>query len=979
MKKTDAQVGALRVDLPNERVSCGAERLQLTPKAFAVFRYLMERPGRLVLKEELLRQIWPNAVVTEASLTTCIREIRKELKDDSRRGRYIETVHRRGYRFIGKVVWEQSVLDQHLEDSRAFSFLVGREAELGQLGRYLEKAFHGERQVVFVTGEPGIGKTALVETFLNRAAKDGTIRVGRGQCVEHYGAGEAYLPWLEALSQLGQSQGREPLARLLHRYAPTWLAQMPWLISPAERERLQRDVTGTARERMLRELAQALEALAGEIPLVLLLEDLQWSDYSSLDLILYLATRRDPARLLLLGTFRPVEVILSGHPLKAVKQGLQIHRQCEEIQLGFISETVVADYMDARFPGASAELARLVYTRTDGNPLFMVNLADYLVAKEFMVQVNDRWELMGHAGEVGVPESLREMIETQVERLSPQDQRMLEAASVAGTEFPDVVIGEVLEKDCEEIQERCEGLAQREQFLRLKGRAKLPDGTETTRYAFIHALYQDVLYHRLTLGRQVRLHGRTGEILQARYGDQAGEIAAELAVNFERSRDYRRAVQYLAQAGKNALSRSAHVEAINLLTKGLELLKTLPPTTKRTQQELMLQISLGAPLAAAVGYAAPEVEKVYGRARELCRQTGGNPQRFSALYGLWRFYLLRGQLEAARELAQQLLALGQKAKDPALLLTAHLALGAVLFHRGNFAAARTRLSRGIALYNSRQHRSLAFLHGQDPGVAYLAHSAWALWYLGCPDQAAKKMRESFTLAQKVSHSHSLAFALHWASCIHLLRSDEHTAKEQAEKAVLFSSEHGFPYWQAQATILRGWALARQGDTGEGIEQINHGLAAYRRTGAVLWLGYHLALLAEAYYRAGEITKGLTVLAEAHSATNRSGARYYEAELHRLKGELLRKQAKGQKRNVGLEAEACFRKAINVARRQKAKSLELRAVTSLSRLWQTQGKEKEAQKILLRIYDWFTEGFDTPDLKEAKALLVSLNRGSKSRR
>ena len=519
MKNTDAQVGALRVDLPNERVSCGAERLQLTPKAFAVLRYLMERPSQLVLKEELLQQIWPNTVVTEASLTTCIREIRKELKDDSRTARYIETVHRRGYRFIGKVVWERSVIDQHLEDSTAFSFLVGRETELGRLGRYLEKAFQGERQVVFVTGEPGIGKTALVETFLNRTAKDGTIRVGRGQCVEHYGehygAAEAYLPWLEALSQLGQSQGKETLAQILDRYAPTWLALMPWLASSAERKRLQRDVTAAAREQMLRELAQALEALAREIPLVLLLEDLHWSDYCSLDLILYLATRREAASLLLLATYRPVEVILNDHPLKAVKQELQIHRQCEEIRLGFIAETAVAKYMNTRFPGVPAELARLVYTRTDGNPLFIVNLTDYLVAREFIVQVNDRWELKDHAGEIGVPENLQAMIERQVERLSPQDQQMLEAASVAGIEFSDVVIGNVLEKDCEEIQERCEGLVQREQFLRLTGTEKLPDGAEMTRYAFIHTLYQDVLYRRLTAGRRARLRQRIGALREA--------------------------------------------------------------------------------------------------------------------------------------------------------------------------------------------------------------------------------------------------------------------------------------------------------------------------------------------------------------------------------------------------------------------------------------------------------------------------------
>jgi predicted ATPase len=519
MKKTDAQVAAVSVDLPNERVLCGTVRLQLTPKAFAVFRYLMERPSRLVLKEELLREMWPNAVVTEASLTTCIREIRKELKDDSRRGRYIETVHRRGYRFIGKVVWQPSATDQHPEDSRVFSPLVGRDSELGQLERYLEKAVQGKRQVVFVTGEPGIGKTALVETFLTHATKYTTIRAGRGRCVEHYGAGEAYLPWLEALTQLAQSQAREPLARFLHRYAPTWLTLMPWLVSPAERNRLHRDVTEAARERMLRELAQALEALACEIPLVLLLEDLHWSDYCSLDLVLYLATRRAASRLLLLATYRPLEVILSGHPLRAVKQELEIHRQCEEIRLDFISESAVAEYVGVCFPGVPAKLARLVYRRTDGNPLFMVNLTDYLVAKEFIVQVNDRWKLKDRPGEVGVPESLRAMIERQVERLSPQDQRMLEAASVAGLEFSDVLVGDVLEKDCEEIQERCEGLVQREQFLRSKGTEKLPDGAEATRYAFTHALYQDVLYRRLTAGRRARLLQRVGALREASCGE----------------------------------------------------------------------------------------------------------------------------------------------------------------------------------------------------------------------------------------------------------------------------------------------------------------------------------------------------------------------------------------------------------------------------------------------------------------------------
>lgn len=415
------------------------------------------------------------------------------------------------------------------------------------------------------------------------------------------------------------------------------------------------------------------------------------------------------------------------------------------------------------------------------------------------------------------------------------------------------------------------------------------------------------------------------------------------------------------------------MEAIRHLTKGLELLQTLPGTPERTQQELTLQIALGMPLILTKGHAAPEVETTYARALELCRQVGETPQLFSVLVGLRRFYFVRGQLQTAHELGEQLLSLAQGVQDPGLLAWAHVMLGEALLCLGEFVVAREHLEQGIALYDSKQHRSLAFLYGNDTGVACLSRMAQALWFLGYPDQALKRGHEALTLAQKLPHPFSLAFALYFAAVVYQYRREGQAAQERAEAAIALSSEQGFLALLTQGTMLRGWALAKQERREEGIEQMRQGLAASQATGRGLTRPYDLALLAEAYGEKGQTEAGLTVLAEALAVVGRTGERMYEAELYRLKGELTLQQSsvQGLASNVQKEAEECFWKAIEVARRQSAKSLELRATTSLVRLWQSQGKQQEAHQMLSEIYGWFTEEFDTADLKEAKALLEEL--------
>jgi predicted ATPase len=366
------------------------------------------------------------------------------------------------------------------------------------------------------------------------------------------------------------------------------------------------------------------------------------------------------------------------------------------------------------------------------------------------------------------------------------------------------------------------------------------------------------------------------------------------------------------------------------------------------------------------------VEKAYARAWELCQEVGETPQLFTVksavLRGLWNFYHTRAELQKARKLGEQLLNLAQRIEDSALLLEAHLALGPTLFYLGELISARTHLEQGIAFYDPQQHQSHAFLYVRDPGVICLGLEACVLWYLGYPDQALKRIHEALILAQELSHPISLAFALNFAARLHQHRREGQAVQEQAKAAITLSTEQGFPFWVAMGTILPGWALAEQGQEEEGMAQMRQGLAAYQTTGAELSRPYFLALLAEAYGKVGQAEEGLTILAEALAVTNKTGERFYEAELHRLKGELvLALSAENQ-----AEAETCFRQVIDIAHCQNTKSLELRVVMSLSRLWQEQGKKKEARQILAEIYGWFTEGFDTADLKEAKVLLEELS-------
>jgi DNA-binding winged helix-turn-helix (wHTH) protein/predicted ATPase len=978
--------GPFALDSTNACLWRGAEAVALSPKAFDVLHYLVMHPDRLVTKDELLDAVWPETAVTDAVVRVAIGALRKALDDTTRPPRFIATVPRRGYRFLAPVTVADAAASTAATPAPQASLspappplLVGREAMLQRLGAAWARARQGQRQVVWVTGEAGIGKTTVVEAFRAAVAMDPAVWLAVGQCVEHYGTGEAYLPVLEALGQLCRGAGGERLVTLLRQHAPTWLVQMPWLLTPAHREQLRDELQGTTRERMLREFAEVVDTLTAETPLVLIFEDLHWSDYATVDLLALLARRRTRAHLLVIGTYRPVEAIVHHHPLRTVVQDLQRHGQATELALALLNAAAVAAYLAARFPQQQfpVMLAPWLHQRTDGHPLFLVTLVQAFVERGVLRDQDGCWTVQGdiEALALEVPESLRQLLEQQIARLPPEVQRVLEVASVAGVEFVAAAVAAGLEVEADPVEEHCEALVE-QQLLHLVGVTTWPNGTVTAHYAFVHALYQQVVYERLGAGRRVRLHQRLGACLEAAYGVQAGEIAAELAEHFARGQDIQRAVRYRRQAAENAAHRAAPVEAIRHLTQGLEMLTTMPQTPERLRQELDLQVLLGGAWAQTRGWAASEVGQAYARARELCQCLGEPPQLLVVLLGQFIWCGQRAEWQTARELGEYLLTLAQRQSDPVLLLAVPAALGGTLFFRGEAAAAHVHLARGSALDVTASHRALVVHQGWDLGLFARCYAALSLWLLGAPAQALAQVHEARTLAQDLADPFSLAYVLLHVTRLYQWRRDVSATLTWGEAVMALGAEHGFGQYVSHGRLLHGWALAAQGQADAGLAQMRQSLTAYEATGAAMWRPYFLAMLAEGYGQAGAADEGLRVLAEALAAVQETGERVWEAELHRLKGELVL-QARRQFPELrdGLahaaEAEACLHQALAVARRQQARALELRAAMSLARLWQQQGKRAEGHQLLAEVYGWFTEGFDTTDLQEAKALLQVL--------
>ena len=971
--------GPFRLDLGAERLWRGEQDMSLPPKAFAVLRYLVAHAGKLVTRQALLEAVWGTQYVSDAALASCIRDIRRALGEQAQTPQFLETVRGRGFRFLalGSAVLPSpaSLRRPHASGHRP-TLVVGRDLELAHLHGCLDKALRGERQVVCITGEPGIGKTTLVDAFLaSLTTPQQAWWITGGQCVEHYGVGEAYLPVLEALGRLGQEEDKADVVAVLAQYAPTWLAQLPALVSLPEREGLRHTLEGATQARMLREFADALEVLTTRRPVLVVLEDLHWSDSSTVELLAYVAQRRSLARLLILGTYRPAEAQTDAHPLHRAVQELHARGCCQEVRLGLLQDTAVEMYVRNRLSVAADHassafrLATAIHQRTGGNPLFMVTMLEHLLREGVITEAQGQW-CMPHevtALHVELPDTLRQLIEKQFTGLPLEEQQLLEVASVAGSEFAVAAVAAGVDQSVEDVEAQCAAWARRGQFMRLCGTDAWPDGTVAARYGFIHALYRETLYDRVPVSKRVRLHRQIGARLEAGYGPHARDVATELAEHFIQGQDAARGVQYLQYAGEQALHRNAHQEAIRQLTKALQILQTLPDTPERVHDELDVQSVLGPALSATKGYAAPEVAQTYTRLRALAKHVEDRPRLFLALRGLWNCYLMRTEVQMARTLGEQLFHLATHTPTPGLFVEAQRVLGTTLFFQGELIAARTHLEDGITLYDRQQHQALAVHYGADPGVTCRVYAARTLWLLGYPAQALSRGQDALRLARDLGHPFSLGFALGFLTDLLLLRREGHAAQVQNEAGLALAHDYGFPHWVATGMLNRAWCLIAQGQWEAGSTQMSQGMDIWQATGAALEKPLSLATLAEAYGKRGQREKGLSCIAEAHTLVQQTGERWWEAELHRLQGELLLQQATPDV----VQGEACFHQALAVARQQQAKSLELRAAMSLSRLWQLQGRRQKARQLLEEVYGWFTEGFDTKDLQEAEALLSAL--------
>jgi predicted ATPase len=558
-----------------------------------------------------------------------------------------------------------------------------------------------------------------------------------------------------------------------------------------------------------------------------------------------------------------------------------------------------------------------------------------------------------------IPATLQESLMARLDRLVTA-KGVAQMGATIGRQFAYTLLQAVSQLDASTLQRELGRLVEAE-IVYQRG---LPPQAY---YYFKHALIQDAAYESLLKSTRQHYHQRIAQVLDAQFPETAETQPELLAHHYTEAGLFEQAMGYWQRAGQHASDHSAHQEAISHLTTGIELLKTLPETPEHMQHALTMHIALGAALQMAKGLAAPEVEQAYTQAHALCQQIGETPELVPVLFGLWRYYNTRPQLHTAREFGETLLRLAQRAHDPALAVIAHYTLGATWIWLGALPAARLHLEEGIARYTPDQRRALGFRIGQDPGVACRAHAAFALWLLGYPAHALAHVHEALALAHALSHPYSLAGAQCWAAMVSQLRRDVPATYEQAEAAIALSTEQGFSLWIALGMSLRGWALALQGQGKEGLAQVRQGIAAFQATGATLRIPFWCTVLADVSDHLGHTDDGLQALVEAHTLVEQREERWWEAEIYRLRGVLLLKQTATQQE----EAETWLRRALDVARRQQAKSLELRAATSLAHLWQQQGKRTAAHALLAPIYGWFTEGFDTADLQEAKALLDAL--------
>jgi DNA-binding SARP family transcriptional activator/predicted ATPase len=896
---------------------------------------------------------------------------------------------------------------------------VARERELARLEAQLAPALAGRGRVAFVTGEAGSGKTALLQEFARRAQEaHPDLIAASGNCNAYTGIGDPYLPFREILGLLtgdieagwaaGAISGEH--ARRLWRISPvaaealfetgpdlvdtlvprTALIERSSAYAAEIAERLAR-LDGIADRRpaaslgsgsvqqinLFEQYTRMLQFIAKRSPLLLVLDDLQWADLGSISLLFHLGRRLAGSRILVLGAYRPEDVALgrdgARHPLEPVVNELQ--RDYGDVALD-LGQAEGREFLEAILDSEPNRLGpsfrEMLYRQTGGHPLFTIELLRGLQERGDLVRDSEgRWIEGPALNWEALPARVEAVVAERIGRLAEPLQAALRVACVEGEVFTAEAVARIRGMgEWDMLALLSSELDRRHRLIRAQ-RIQRVDGRLLSRYRFRHILFQRYLYRIQDEVERVHLHEQVGTALEALYGgqEQAAPIAVTLALHFQKAGVAKKAVHYLHQAGERAVQMSAYQEAVGHLTRGLALLEVLPDSPERALQELDLQAALGVAWLGPAGY-SQEAQEAFARAGELCRQLGKTSELCMVMGHIATRHYVGAEYEMAREIAEEALDMARRAQEPLLVALGHWRLGFILFALGEYAGAHDHLEQVIAFYDPQQPQQVLLgLHAPgDPGASAMAYNACCLWCLGYPDGTLSCRQKSLASARERGHPFTLADVLSYGGCmVDSMRRDAQQLKEHAEALMEVAKEQGLWGWVMTGLRHRGEALAMMGQLEQGIAQMREGVAEDEVRTVRVYLSGTLGHLAQALGKAGRPQEGLTTLAEALAIVEKTGERYWEAELHRLRGELLLGQSDAR------GAEASLHKAIEVARRQQAKSWELRATVSLCRLWRRQGRTDEARRTLAELYGWFTEGFDTPDLRDARELLEELSR------
>ncbi len=851
--------------------------------------------------------------------------------------------------------------------------LVGRESEIDTLTEAYVQVAAGHGLLVAVAGEPGLGKTALVENCLGLLACTGEARIARGRCSERLAGSEAYLPFLEAIDGLLRSESHGSLARVLKAVAPNWYVQVMSLPSnDSSATRVLAEAGTGSQQRMKREMAAFLEEASRLQPVVVFLDDLHWADTSTVDLVGYLADRLTTMRLALVVTYRPSELVQSKHPFLSLKLDLQARGACREIYLQYLQPAAVTEYVALEFPNHSfpEEFIRLIHQRTEGHSLFLVDLLRDLRRRGVLVEdPHVGWRLTeGLAAiERELPESVRSMIQRKLDALGDDARQLLAAASVQGVDFDSAMVASALEIDEQDVEDRLDRLEREHALVRFTGEESCPDRTMTLRYRFAHVLYQNTMFASLRPTRRAAMAGAIAAGLVRRWGDRTPEIAADLAVLFETARAGVAAARYFSLAAASATRLFAHEEARQLGLRGLALLHSMPDDTTRRKVELELQMTYALAMKTSRGFGVPEVGQAYRRARELCRLIDDPGLVIPVLMGLSAHYITSGDIRVAHELAEQLLGLATQIGNPHVEMIAEWCLGAALHHLGELEAAYEHLQRALTLYDPAFHRARAWEVGIEPGIFCMCELSRTMVLKGQLDRGLEQIGRAEAAARDLGHPQTLAFTVLFRMLLHHLRREPVEARTLSEILVPLCAEKGFAQELLWARPVNGWALYELGDRERGLSEIERAVSDQEGAHSALLRPYYLLLHADALRRSGRIDEAAQRLEAAATVSLATAQRMFEPELHRLRGELLLDADRLQ----GEAAREAFEKALAEARHQGASLLELRAAHSLAAWLAGEGRMPEARAVLEPVVAGVSEGLETPDVREATALLASL--------